>query len=157
MLPRFLLGREYLPRIFGIFGIMATCLVRFEFWCDGGPKKLEYVHSLPKSLITAATTTRKGDAAYADLFLDALRPVTQRHEAACLAASNDSCGICGSPTEIISQIPMSWLHKPEDPYIALWVSAICGNHDCGMQTQQQVQGEITELISRFEAKGASGR
>lgn len=138
---------------------MATCSVRFEFWCGKGSKKLEFVHSFPTRLVTAVTeksTTAHSDAVYANLFLDALQPIIEEHEAACLATSNDYCGICGSPTVNISQIPMSWLHKPDDPYVALWVSAICKNRDCELQIRRRVQDEI-ETIEPDDAGSISPR
>lgn len=158
LLPCCVVERKFLPHIFICFRIMATCSVRFEFWFDRGSNKLEFIHDFPNSLITACpgrSATAQSDGAYPDLFLHALRSITKTHEADCLAASNDYCGICGFPTEDILQIPLSWLHKPEDPYIALWVSAICGSKDCKIYTQQRAQAEITELILASQARKAS--
>lgn len=128
---------------------MATTMVRFEFWCETGSTKLKYMHSFPNSLIITVTTdspTRLIDAAYANLFLNTLQPIMEAHKSACLSASRDFCGVCGSPTTHISQIPMSWLHKPEDPYVALWVTAICGSQSCAIKTRQRVQDEMARLV-----------
>lgn len=125
---------------------MATCSVRIEFWCKEATEKLKYTHSFPKHLVADATIS-KNDDAYTSSFFLALQPITAAHGLACFRVSSQVCDHCGSTASGILHTPISWLHKPEDPYIALWVSAICAQDGCTEQTQERVQDMISEHIT----------
>ncbi|KAK7408803.1 hypothetical protein QQX98_009047 [Neonectria punicea] len=57
---------------------MATCTVRFDFFC-GETKTLTYGHKIPSSLITNPTITGK-DARYNELFRKTAEPIVKKHE-----------------------------------------------------------------------------
>jgi hypothetical protein len=128
---------------------MAICPVRFEFYC--GEEELKYIHSIPRSLITAGDQDAQ-DAGYSNLFVRAVEPIMKEHAAACVAASNGLCENCGSPRITALQTPMSWLHKVDDPFVAVWVNPMCGKGKCEIQIRQEVQGMMSELMG-----GGAGR
>ena len=122
---------------------MATRPVRFVFYC--GDEELQYTHNLPSSLVSARGQTAQ-DAGYNNLFVRALEPIMKEHEASCLGMSNGLCGNCGSPRTSVLQTPMSWLHKADDPFVAVWVDPVCGKEKCEIQTRQEVQEVMSELV-----------
>jgi len=131
---------------------MATCPVRFEFYC--GEEELKYIHTIPRSLVAAG-----GQAAqhveYSDLFVRVLEPIMKEHDAACVAASNTLCENCGSPRTTALQSPMSWLHKVDDPFVAVWVNPVCGKGKCEIQIRQEVQDMMSELVGEGSGRGGS--
>jgi hypothetical protein len=48
-------------------------------------------------------------------------------------------------------MPMSWLHKAEDPFVGVLVSGICGNGECELQTRRDVQEEMSEAGAEGQA------
>lgn len=130
---------------------MTTCSVRFEFWCREATEKLEYSHRFPSSLVSSATELRT-DNYYTTAFMCALRPIAAAHGVACFSASSKHCDHCGSPVSGILHTPISWLHKVGDPYIALWVSAICTKDECAEQTHQRVQDTISKHCLATDAR-----
>lgn len=118
---------------------MASHTVRFEIHCDNAPEKLTYTHNIPGSLVTVDTQVAQNDPRYVSRFLGAIFPIMKEHEAACRQASNPRCGNCGSPTAKVLQTPMSWLHIVENPFVCVWVNAVCGKDECEMQTRQEIQ------------------
>jgi hypothetical protein len=133
---------------------MATCPVRFEFYC--GEEELKYVHSIPRNLVTAGVHAAQKDAGYANLFTNTLQPIIKEHEAACLANSNAFCENCGSPRVTALQTPMSWLWNIEDPFVCIWVNPVCGKGRCETQIRQQVQEIMGEVIAEGQGRRASG-
>ena len=83
---------------------MATCPVRFEFYC--GEEELKYVHNVPRNLVTVGAQAAQKDAGYANLFVNTLQPTIKEHEVACLANSHAFCENCGSPRVTALQTPM---------------------------------------------------
>ena len=53
---------------------MATCPVRFEFYC--GEEELKYIHNIPESLVTVGAHAAQNDAGYANLFVNVQPPVS---------------------------------------------------------------------------------
>ncbi|KAH6988745.1 hypothetical protein EDB80DRAFT_730940 [Ilyonectria destructans] len=100
---------------------MATQAVRFEFHCMETDGKLRVVHEIPRSLLNVDTRLAQSDAEYQQRFADALRPIFKEHEPACKAMSGPSCANCGSPTVKALQTTQSWLHRPGDPMVLVWV------------------------------------
>ncbi|KAF1811650.1 hypothetical protein P152DRAFT_47717 [Eremomyces bilateralis CBS 781.70] len=124
---------------------MATYPVRFEFHCDN--ETLEFIHNIPRHLITADAQASREDAGYIDQFARSLRPIIKEHEPACRAASNPLCIICGSLMVTVLQTPMSWLHKVEDPFVVVLISGICGKGECEIKMRQEVQETMGELVT----------
>ena len=82
---------------------MATCPVRFEFYC--GEEELKYTHNITRSLVTVGPQVVQV-AGYRNLFVKEIQSIMKEHEAACLATSNASCENCGSPRTTVLQTPM---------------------------------------------------
>jgi len=122
---------------------MASCSVRFEFYC-GEAQELKYTHNLPRSLVSEAQAAGQ-NAGYNDLFVAAVLPFMKEHEAACRAASNLFCENCGLFTMNILQSPMSWLHMAEDPFVGIWVSSVCGKGECETRIRQEIQDTMCEI------------
>jgi hypothetical protein len=125
---------------------MASRTVRFEFHCDNAPEKLTYTHNIPGSLVTVDAQVAQNDPRYVSRSLGAILPIMKEHEAACRKASNPRCGNCGSPTAKVLQTPMSWLHIVENPFVCVWVNAVCGKDECEMQTRQEIQAMMAEAV-----------
>lgn len=117
---------------------MATVPVRFEFSVERGPK-LRYTHPLPRRLIMSTGGAAQSDAGYASDFALSLGPIMQAHETEWQAMSSRQCGICGAATFKVLQTPMSWLHIVEDPFVLVWVNAVCGKEGCEMGMRRQIQ------------------
>jgi hypothetical protein len=83
--------------------MMATCPVRFEFYC--GEEELKYIHNVPRNLVTVGAQAAQKDVGYANLFVNTLQLIIKEHEAACLANSNAFCENCGSPRVTALQTP----------------------------------------------------
>ena len=115
---------------------MATCPVRFEFYC--GEEELKFIHNVPRSLVTVGAQATRKEAGYGNLFINTLLPIIKEHEAACLTNSNAFCENCGSPRVTALQTPMSWLQNVEDPFVAVWVNPVCGKDKCETEIRQQV-------------------
>ncbi|KAL8284678.1 hypothetical protein RB600_009212 [Gaeumannomyces tritici] len=123
---------------------MATCQVRFEFYCDNAPDGLKFTHEVPKDLMTARAQAQQ-DVEYQGRFRSALLDIMKEHEAACRAASSPFCGICGSPIATVLQTPMSWLHKASNPFVGVFVSGICDKGECERKMRQNIQKEMSEV------------
>ena len=118
---------------------MATCPVRFDFLTDllG---KLTYIHPLPRSLVTAATSNLLlHDEKQREKFVNAIQPFMLEHEGTCLVASDKTCQSCGLPTTKILQTPMSYLHIVNDPFVSVLVSSVCNKIQCELRTRQDIQ------------------
>ncbi|KAH6975776.1 hypothetical protein EDB80DRAFT_739386, partial [Ilyonectria destructans] len=115
---------------------MAMQAVRFEFHCMETDGKLRVVHEIPRSLLNVDTRFAQSDAEYQQRFADALRPIFKEHEPACKAMSGPSCANCGSPTVKALQTTQSWLHRPSDPMVLVWVYPACGEEHCRTQILQ---------------------
>ncbi|KAH6959925.1 hypothetical protein BKA56DRAFT_599820 [Ilyonectria sp. MPI-CAGE-AT-0026] len=122
---------------------MASCSVRFEFYC-GEAQELKYTHDLPRSLVSEAQDAGQ-TAGYNDLFVAAVLPFMKEHEAACRAASNPFCENCGLFAMNILQSPMSWLHRAEDPFVGIWVSSVCGKGECETRIRQEIQDTMCAI------------
>ena len=61
------------------------------------------------------------------------------------------------PRTKVLQTPMSWLHKVDDPFVAVWVDPVCGKEQCEIQTRQQVQEVMSELVGEGRGMSASER
>jgi len=127
---------------------MATWPVRFEFYC--GKEELKFIHNVPRSLVNAGTQVAEADA-----FLGTILPIMKMHELACREASDGACGICGSPATTVLQIPASWLHNMEDPFVGVWVNPICGKGECETQTRQEVQEIMAEAVGEGQDRRGS--
>src|SRR5258708_39273680 len=68
---------------------MATCPVRFEFYC--GEEELKYIHNVPRSLVAVGAQATRKEAGCANLFINTLQPIIKEHEFTCLANSNAFC------------------------------------------------------------------
>jgi hypothetical protein len=133
---------------------MATCPVRFTFYC--GEKELNYIHNVPRNLVAVGAQAAPKDAGYASLFVNTLKSIIKEHEAACLANSNVFCENCGSLRVTALQTPMSWLQIVEDPFVAIWVNPVCGKGECEIQVRQQVQEMMVEVVAEGQGRRASG-
>ena len=133
---------------------MATCPARFEFYC--GEKELRYIHNIPSSLVTLEAQAAQKDAAYVNLFVNAIQPIMKEHETACLANSNASCENCGSPRVMVLQTPTSWLHKVDDPFVIVWVNPICGKGECEIRIRQEVQNIMSEVAQNDQGRKVRG-
>ncbi|KAH7110177.1 hypothetical protein EDB81DRAFT_832470 [Dactylonectria macrodidyma] len=80
---------------------MASCSVRFEFYCSEA-QELKYTHDLPRSLVSKAQAAGQ-NAGYNDLFVATVLPFMKEHEAACRGASNLFC--------------------ENYPFVSIWVSS----------------------------------
>jgi len=123
---------------------MATCPVRFEFYC--GEEELKCIHNIPESLVTVGVHAAENNAGYANLFVNVLQRIIKEHEAACLAISNALCENCGSPRVTALHTPMSWLHRVGDPFVAVWVNPVGGEGECEIRIRQDVQEMMSELV-----------
>lgn len=135
---------------------MATQAVRFEFHCMETDGKLRVVHEIPRSLLNVDTRLAQSDAEYQQRFADALRPIFKEHEPACKAMSGPSCANCGSPTVKALQTTQSWLHRPGDPMVLVWVYPACGEEHCRTQILQaslEVTAEANEERERRNLPG----
>lgn len=56
---------------------MATCPVRFEFYC--GEEELKYVHNVPRNLVTVRAQAARKEAGYANLFMTTLQPIIKKN------------------------------------------------------------------------------
>ncbi|KFA60123.1 hypothetical protein S40285_10827 [Stachybotrys chlorohalonatus IBT 40285] len=124
---------------------MATCTVRFDFFC-GETKTLTYRHKISSSLITNATIAGK-DARYNELFRKTAEPIMKKREGACLDAFQAPvCDSCGSPAGMVLQSPMSWLNGEGvgEPFIGVWVTPFCGKGRCETRLRPEVQEEMDE-------------
>ena len=135
-------SRRVIPHI---FQPMASYSVRIEFWLRQATAKLICTHRFPACLIDDAVKSQN-DGIYASLFMLTLRPITLAHGVACLRSSSHLCECCGSVATGIMHTPLSWLHKAGDPYIVLWVSAICMMESCALQTQQCIQRMVFHTV-----------
>ena len=134
--------------------IMATCPVRFVFYC--GEEELQYTHNLPRSLVSARGQAAK-DAGYNNLFVGELGPIMKEHEASCLGISNALCGNCGSPRTKVLQTPMSWLHKVDDPFVAVWVVSGRWSAQLPRTAEKLAQTNAVTLVFRLPQSRGSIR
>ena len=133
---------------------MATCPVRFEFYC--GEEELKFAHNVSRDLVNVRAQAAQKDARYAKLFISTLKPIIKEHEAACLANSNVFCENCGLLRVTALQTPMSWLQIVEDPFVAIWVNPVYGKGECETQIRQQVQEMMTEVMAEGQDQRVSG-
>ncbi len=128
---------------------MATCAVRFEFYIEGTVEVLKFMHNIPRSLVddAPAQATGNGDAGYVDRYVSTAQPIVKEHQAVCSAAASPFCGSCGAAKVQTLQTPMSFLHNTGDPFVASWVSSVCGKGECLTLMRQRVKGLIDELGS----------
>lgn len=130
---------------------MATRSARFHFVCDKAPQGLDFNHPVPESLVNPLSKVRE-ESSFAERFRHAILPFIKEHEAACRAASNPFCVSCGSPITTVLQTPMSYLHKADDPHVAVLVGSVCGKVECEIETRQAIQEEMLEAGTRREAE-----
>jgi hypothetical protein len=50
---------------------------------------------------------------------------------------------------------MSWLHRAEDPFVAVLVNPFCGKRDCEAQMRHSVEEMIAEATAESQGQGAS--
>lgn len=134
---------------------MATRNVRFDFQCDGGDTKLEYEHRIPSVLFRHDVEATQRDPSYIRLFTQTIQPLVQQHEAACRAASSPQCENCDRATVKTIMTPMSWLHDIIDPFVNVWVTAVCGSAGCEAELRQAMQNTV-EMIQRDAPVAAGG-
>ncbi len=120
---------------------MATCQVRFEFYCDKRLDGIQFIHDMPAELVTSQPAAQQ-DAEYGHRSGAALLPIMKEHKAACLASSSPICGVCGSSAATVLQTPMSWLHKDGDPFVGVIVNAVCLRRECELQMRR----DVTEIV-----------
>ena|SRR6266566_3733027 len=70
----------------------------------------------------------------------------KEHEAVCLTKSKALYENCGSPRTTVLQTPMSWLHKVDDPFVAIWANPVYRKGGCEIQIRQEIQDIISELV-----------
>ena len=128
---------------------MAVCPARFDFKCE--KTTLTFSHTVPRSLVTEAHH-RPGDAKYVKIFRDAMQPIMDEHESECRAASSGQCGQCTLPTAKVLLTPMSWLHHVTDPFVNVWVNAVCANAACEMKSRQQIQDLMAIIMNSDPAR-----
>lgn len=126
---------------------MATRNVWFEFQCNGGDTELEYTHDIPGELLRQDVRVTQNDPAYMQLFAQTTHPIVLQHEAACRAASSPQCENCERATVKTLMTPMSWLHDILDPFVNVWVTAMCGNATCEAELREAMQNTM-EMIQR---------
>lgn len=136
---------------------MATRNVRFDFQCNGGDTKLEYTHSIPNELLRHDIWATQNDPAYTQLFARTIQPLVQQHEAACRAASSPQCENCERATVKTLMTPMSWLHDILDPFVNVWVTAVCESAVCEGELREAMRNTM-EMIRRdaLVANGGPG-
>lgn len=133
---------------------MATLPVRFEFYCNGGEETLNFVHDIPHELVRQSQFVGEGNA-YDNCFLAAVTPVLKARAQACQDASGTFCENCGSVATNILQHVMSWLNKTGDPFIRVYVCAVCeGGGGCEMELRQEL-GDIMAEMRRTPNKEPS--
>lgn len=95
------------------------------------------------------------DSNYNKQFIESLKPILKQQESVCKSACDSVCGICGEPTKETLQTPMSWLHREENPFIGVWVSAVCSNGNCEFQTRKTIQETMLEAGGGIPGSGIS--
>ena len=58
----------------------------------------------------------------------------------------------------VLQTPMSWLHTMQDPFVNVWVTAVCGRRQCEIVMRQEIQrlmGEISAAAGPGVGVGAN--
>ncbi|KAK4059583.1 hypothetical protein Purlil1_14338 [Purpureocillium lilacinum] len=123
---------------------MATVPVRFEFYCEGGTEQLTFVHDIPQELVRRSHLMRE-NGAYDDRFMAAVTPILKARAKACQDASSISCENCGSKATDILQHVLSWLNKVEDPFIGVYVCAVCGRGECETMLRQELGAVMNEI------------
>ncbi|PWI64605.1 hypothetical protein PCL_09499 [Purpureocillium lilacinum] len=123
---------------------MATVPVRFEFYCDGGTEQLNFVHDIPQELLRRSHLTRE-NGAYDDRFMAAVTPILKARAKDCQDASSISRENCGSRATDILQHVLSWLNKVEDPFIGVYVCAVCGRGECETMLRQELGVVMNEI------------
>lgn len=123
---------------------MATVPVRFEFYCDGGTEQLNFVHDIPQELLRRSHLTRE-NGAYDDRFMAAVTPILKVRAKDCQDASSISRENCGSRATDILQHVLSWLNKVEDPFIGVYVCAVCGRGECETMLRQELGVVMNEI------------
>jgi MYND finger protein len=135
---------------------MATCPVRFDFMTDLRGQ-LKFIHNIPRSLVTPTAQASQSDPKYIEKFQIAIKPILLEHYPVCFAASDQKCRNCGSPTTIILQTPISYLHRLNDPFVNVLLNPVCNKTECEMRTQQEIQDLMTDVTAEIrreeEAKG----
>lgn len=130
---------------------MATRSVRFEFHCE---RTLTFRHDVPKRLIGADSAT---DAGYRDLYISAMGNIVREHTDECIAASQKECSVCGSAeTSQVLTTPMSYLHLPSDPFVAVLVTPVCDKAACNKQGQLNVNVMLQEITGMHEGEVQEG-
>src|ERR1700684_3479352 len=121
--PNFLVTFDYTNKTTKAVSTMATCPVRFDFMTDllG---KLTYVHNMPRSLVTAATSSLQ-DPKSIEKFVAAIGPILLEDKDICLVASDKRCQSCGMQTTQILQTPMPYLHVANGPFVNVLVNPVC--------------------------------
>ena len=79
----------------------------------------------------------------------------KEHEGVCLATSKATCENCGSARTTVLQTPMSWLHKINDPFVAVWVNPVCGKGECEIRIRQEVQDMMSEFVQEAPGRRVS--
>jgi hypothetical protein len=133
---------------------MATRNIRFEFNCE---RMLTFHHDLPSRLIGAAGSAV--DPGYRQAYVSAMAPIMQKHTDECIAASQPKCSVCESrPTKQVLTTPMSFLHIPQDPFVAVIVTPVCEKPGCNTQGEANVNAMLAEItgMTQDEAAGGTG-
>jgi len=99
-----------------ILSIIATCPVRFEFYY--GEEELKYTHNIAQSLVTAGPQIVQV-ARYRNLFIKEVQPIMKEHEGVYLTISKTIYENYGSIKTTVLQTLISWLHKINDPFVAV--------------------------------------
>lgn len=76
------------------------------------------------------------------LFAQTVQPLVQQHEATCRAASSSWCENCERATVKTLITTMSWLHDILDPFVNVWVTAVCGNATCEAELREAMQNTM---------------
>ncbi|KAH9908616.1 hypothetical protein F4778DRAFT_354820 [Xylariomycetidae sp. FL2044] len=122
----------------------STREARFDYKCQN--REFSYTVALPASLFSAS-----GDPV---LFAQKVTPIVVARKDECVASSNPLCSMCRTrPTTSVLQTPMSWLHRPWDPSIAVHVRSVCRRVECDRQGRREIEDMINEVTAEFLGRG----
>ena len=118
--------------------------IPFRFIIEESGYEFTINYEIPDSLIGQGSVR---DAGFGKLFIDTVSPMLKDDKPDCIRQANQRCTICQSLTTTVLPTPISWLHIPQQPFILVLVSGVCGNAEC----EPQIRLETEEMMADMGA------